>query len=87
MILLTAVNQNDHLNRLREVCRRLGKNGLRVCKDKCKFFCKKIECLVFVQSKEGLSTSKNKVEAVLNAPTGTNVTQFKSFLSLVNLLL
>lgn len=53
-------------------------------RNKCQFFCKSIEYLGYVLSKQGLSTSPSKIDAIVNAPTPTNETQLKAFLGLVN---
>lgn len=83
-ILVTGKNQNEHINRLKEVCTRLRNHGLTVSKNKCKLFCKSVEYLGYVVSSEGLSTSPTKIEAILKAPVPTNISQLKGFLGLVN---
>lgn len=83
-ILVTGPTISDHLSSLKEVCKRLSENGLTLCKEKCNFFQKSVEYLGFVIDKHGLSTASGKVQAVIDAPVPTNVTQLKAFLGLVN---
>lgn len=47
-------------------------------------FCNSLEYLGYVLSREGLSTSPEKVEAIANAPIPKNVSKLKGFLGLVN---
>jgi len=43
-----------------------------------------VEYLVHVVSKEGIQTSKRKIEAILKVKTPTNQTELKSFLGMAN---
>ena len=82
-ILVTGVDDNEHMATLRLVCKRLAENGFTVSKSKCKFFCEEIEYLGFVISRHGLQTAESKVKAVVEAPAPTDVTQVRAFLGLV----
>ncbi|TLY46627.1 MAG: DDE-type integrase/transposase/recombinase, partial [Gammaproteobacteria bacterium] len=82
-ILVTAENDQQHYEKLREVCTRLKEFGLTVRKDKCTFFAQKVEYLGFCIDKEGLHTSQAKVNAIKNAPLPTTVTEVKALVGLI----
>ena len=78
-ILVTGVDQQEHLQNLKEVLHRLEQNNLRIKKSKCEFFKDSVEYLV-----DALHTLPSKVEAILRAPDPENVQQLRSFLGLLN---
>lgn len=82
-ILITAPDSETHVNRLREVCKRLSLNGFTVKREKCNFFAEKLEYLGFVIDKVGLHPCGSKVKAIIGAPVPQNVTQVKAFAGLV----
>lgn len=83
-ILITGFDQENHFNRLQEVCKRLASNGFTVKKEKCDLFSEKLEYLGFIIDKNGLHTSPDKLKAIVEAPFPRNVSEVKSFLGLVN---
>lgn len=80
----TAPTRELHMSRLMEVLRRLQDAGLRLQRDKCFFFQPNVTYLGYVIDKNGLRTCPNKVSAVINAPTPTNVSELKRLLGIVN---
>lgn len=58
--------------------------GLRVQKEKCKFFRSSLEYLGHVIDSKRLHKSLDKVRAILDAPEPTNSSQLRSFLGLNN---
>ena len=83
-ILITGVNQQEHLQNLEEVLRRLEQNNLRIKKSKCEFFKDSVEYLGHSVDSQGLHTLPSKVEAILKAPDPENLQQLRSFLGLLN---
>ena len=83
-ILITGVNQQEHLQNLEEVLRRLEQNNLRIKKSKCEFFKDSVEYLGHCVDAQGLHTLPSKVEAILKAPDPENLQQLRSFLGLLN---
>lgn len=83
-LLVTGKTEQEHLQRLQAVLKRLQENGLRVKKSKCEFGKSQIEYLGFVLNSQGLHPSPDKVDAVKNAPVPTCVKELKAFLGLVN---
>ncbi|CAG9114408.1 unnamed protein product [Plutella xylostella] len=83
-VAITGPTKDIHLARLREVLSRMRDAGLRLQKEKCVFFQESVTYLGYVISKNGLSTCKKKVEAILEAPRPKNTLEVKRFLGVVN---
>ena len=83
-ILVTGKTEAEHLQHLKEVLARLQKAGMRLKKSKCSFMMEKVTYLGHVISQEGIYPAPEKVWAVSQAPTPSNVTQLKSFLGLLS---
>ena len=64
--------------------RRLDGAGMRLKQEKCKFNQPRMEYLGHIFSKQGISLSETKVQAIRDAPEPTNVTELKAFLGLLN---
>ena len=63
---------------------RLQYYGFRVQKDKCLFLTDSVHYLGHRIDAEGIHTSGDKLDAILNAPTPKNVQQLRAFLGLLN---
>ncbi len=74
----------DHLLNLETVFRRLSERNLRVNPDKCKFFQERVEYCGHGISAAGLYKTKAKIDAVMEAPRPTNVSELRGFLGMVN---
>ena len=83
-ILVTGTTQSDHLRNLEEVFQRLERHGFRLKKEKCTFLANSVEYLGHQIDCEGIRALPSKTEAIVNAPTPTNVHQLRSFLGLLN---
>ena len=68
-ILVTGVNQEDHLRNLAEVLQRLQRHGISMKKAKCEFMQHSVEYLGHQIDAEGLHTTDSKLAAVTQAPT------------------
>ncbi|XP_063635087.1 uncharacterized protein K02A2.6-like [Cydia splendana] len=82
-VIITGVNDQEHLTTLIEVFKRLQKYGLKVKKSKCTFFADSVTYLGFVISKEGVHTCPDKLEAIEKVSVPRNTTELRSFLGLV----
>lgn len=82
-ISVAGTDAKDHLNKLREVLKRLSDAGLTVNKNKCEFFKKEVEYMGYIISKDGLRVSNKKTDAILQVKNPETVTQLKSFLGMV----
>ena len=83
-ILLTGVDDNDHLKTLEAVLQRLEQHGITLKKGKCTFLSKSVEFLGYRIDAQGLHTTPDKLGAILKAPYPTNVGELRSFLGLLN---
>lgn len=83
-MIITGKNDAEHLANLDRVLQRLEQYGLRVNKDKCFFMQERVTYCGHEIDKSGLWKTKDKVDAVLNAPVPQNVAQLRSFLGLIN---
>ena len=83
-ILVTGATIEEHLQNLEAVLDRLEKAGLRLNKTKCSFLASRIDFLGHTIDEKGLHPTDEKVAALKEAPTPTNVTELRSFLGIVN---
>ena len=67
-ILYFGKDTNDHLANLKELFQRIRERGLTLAAEKCKFEQSEIQFLGHTCSENGLSPSKDKIEALLNMP-------------------
>lgn len=83
-ILITANTKALHLKRLEAVLGCLARYGLRAKLAKCRFLQTSVEYLGHQIDHEGLHPTQQKVEAIVNAPNPTNVSELRSYLGLLN---
>jgi hypothetical protein len=83
-MIITGKSNEEHLERLEKVLKRLQEAGLRANKEKCEFFKEKVVFCGHEIDANGLHKTQEKIEAVVNAPRPANVSQVRSFPGLVN---
>ena len=83
-ILISGKNDAEHLQNLAKVLARLDQHGIRLRRNKCEFLKDSVEYLGHRIDAEGLHTSPEKVKAIQQAPTPSNVVELRSFLGLLN---
>ena len=83
-ILVTGVDDTEHLRSLEEVLQWLEHYGLQVKKSKCEFIQPSINYLRHQIDAEGLHTMPTKLDAIVQAYAPENVKQLWSFLGLLN---
>lgn len=83
-IVVTGENDEAHLKNLTTVLTRLNACGFTVKRSKCSFLQENISFLGHKIDKYGLHMSEEKVQAVVNAKTPTNVTELQAYLGLIN---
>ena len=83
-MIVTGETDEEHLENLENVLKRLQDAGLKANKEKCEFFKDTVQFCGHEIDKEGLHKTQEKIEAVVNAPRPENVSQLRSFLGLVN---
>ena len=80
----TGATDQEHISNLGEVLRRLKYHGITLKKEKCKFMCDSVEYLGHVIDAQGLHVKQDKVDAIVNAPKPSNVTELRAYLGLIN---
>src|SRR5438445_4314030 len=83
-ILIYSNNLADHWKHVKEVLRRLRKNGLYARANKCEFHSKRVEYLGYILSPEGLSMDQAKVKVIQDWPEPRKVKNVQSFLGFAN---
>ena len=83
-ILVTGSSETEHLHNLDLVLTRLNEFGLKANSRKCEWFQSSVTYLGHKIDKEGLHTSNDKIDDILNAPPPKDVAQLSSFLGHVN---
>jgi len=82
-ILVTGENDEEHLDNLGKVLQVLEENGLRLKREKCKFFMEEVDFLGYRISAEGVKPIQDKIKSILDAPAPQNESQVKSFLGMI----
>ncbi len=83
-VLITGVDEEEHIHNVEEVVARLQSHGIRVKSSKCAFLQDSVEYLGHHIMAKGLHTTIKKVEAVLLAPTPKNQQERRSILGLLH---
>ena len=83
-ILIYSDDPTEHRSHVREVLRRLRKNGLYCRPDKCHFSVDSVEYLGFFLTKDGLKMDPAKIRTVLEWPEPRKVKDIQSFLGFAN---
>ena len=83
-ILVHGRTTEEHDERLTKVLCRLEKAGLTLNRDKCQFSKTQVKFLGQVIDHNGIRPDPDKVAAIQNVPTPTNVGDVKRFLGMVN---
>lgn len=82
-IILTAPSKTEHLKLLEEVLGRLEKHGVRLKRAKCTFLQNEVGYLGHVVNARGIQPTKEKIEALQDAPRPTNASELSSYLGLL----
>ena len=82
-ILISRATEAEHLESLQEVLKLLAAVGLRAKRNKCKFMATFVEFLGHLVDAKGIRPLPEKVRAIQQSPTPTNLTELKSYLGLL----
>ena len=82
--MISGSSEEEHLQNLEKVMKRLSEAGLRLKKSKCRFMQPTLECLGYHIDETGVHPIQSKVKAVQDAPAPTNVSELKAYLGLLN---
>ena len=83
-MIITGKSDDEHLQNLESVLKRLSEYNLKANLDKTEFLKDSVTFCGHVIDKEGLHKTQGKIEAIRDAPPPENVTQLKSILGLIN---
>lgn len=79
-MIITGQTDEEHLANLESVLSRLEEHGLRANPQKCEFFKDSIQFCGHEIDKSGLHKTREKIDAVVEAPQPLNVSQLRSFI-------
>ena len=80
----SAATDEDHLERLKEIFRRMRNYNYYLSREKCQFMKPSLSFLGHVIAEDGIRTLPEKVAAIEAIQRPSSVTELKSFLGLVN---
>jgi hypothetical protein len=83
-LIITGKNDEEHLQNLQSVLKRLSEYGIRLKESKCSLMKSEVEYFAFIVSKDGIQPSPQKVKAMLNVAEPENVKELQSWLGMVN---
>lgn len=69
---------------LSQVLEALNSHNVKINVEKSRFFVNSLDFLGFKLSKDGKQPSESKIQKIRSAPTPTNISQLKSYLSMLN---
>ena len=78
-VIVFSKSAEEHALRLENVLRRFDEANLQLHPGKCVFAQSRVQYLSFMLSENGVSASTDKVKAVREYPTPTNVTEVRAF--------
>ena len=82
-LLVGGANDDEHLRNLEAVFRQFQEYGLRVKLPKCVFMATSVVYFGLRFSERGIQPTDEKVKAIRDAPTPSNVTELRSFLGML----
>ena len=83
-IIITGRTDEEHVEHLKEVLRRLLQHGVHVNQTKCRFLQPSVTFLGHCIDAEGIHPTEDKLKAITQAPMPKNVQELLSFLGLIN---
>lgn len=83
-IVIVTQDFDQHIAILREVFSRLRSAGLTVSRDKCVFCKPELKFLGYVIDRNGLHVDNDKVSAILNIPTPSNVSEVRRIIGMMS---
>ena len=83
-ILITGSTQQEHIDNVKQVLRRLEQHAIHAHKSKCALMCQAVEYLGHQVDADELHTLDKKVVTIKKAPCPRDVQELRSFLGLVH---
>ena len=85
-VLVFGANRKDHDDRLDAVLRKLQKAGVTLNRSKCAFLKDQVKFLGHVVNKDGTQADPQKISAIVNMKTPSNITELRRLLGMANQL-
>ena len=82
-IIIFSRSEEEHLDHIEQVFKRLEEAGLKLSLEKCSFFKKHIQYLRHLLSEEGIQPLPEKLESIAKMPRLKNQKEVKQFLGLI----
>ena len=82
-IIVTGSSSQEHLERLEQVFSRLNDQNIRLNIEKCEFFKEAVTYCGFVLKHQQIYKCDDKIRAIKNAPSPTNLSELRAFLGLI----
>ena len=83
-ILVMTSNRDEHCIILDKVLTALRKAGVKINNSKCCFFTDSVKYLGYIFDSNGVSPNPDKIKAIIDAPTPSNLKEVQSFIGLCN---
>lgn len=82
-VLITGASHTECLARVEAVLQVFRDHGVKVRKEKCKFFLNSVKYLGHIIDENGVHPCVEKVEAIREAPTPKNISELKAYLGMI----
>ena len=82
-ITIFSNSEEEHLQHINDIFKKLCKAELKLKLSKCTFFKKELQYLGHLVSEEGIPPLPEKLEIIQNMPAPRNIKEVKQFLGLV----
>lgn len=83
-ILIASKDEQTHEDHLKQLFERLSKFGVCIKPSKCAFGVKSLEFLSHHVNENGILPTNDKVQAILDFPIPSSLTQIERFLGMIN---
>ena len=84
ILIVTHGTEEEHIEKVKEVLKKLDEANVSLKLDKCTFAAEDIEWVGFKLSQQGVTPKNSKVQAISERLKPTNLKQLRSFLGAVN---
>ena len=82
-ILISSRNEEEHVQTLNEVLKRLGEYGIKAKKEKCSFMVPRVVYLGHEIDGNGVHPTKEKIEGISEAKRPENVDELRTFIGII----
>ena len=83
-ILIYSKTEKEHEQHVKTVLKALQEYGLRLKPEKCTFHNQEVDFLGSIVTTQGIKMDQSRIQAILEWPTPTNITEVQAFLGFAN---